>query len=284
MHILKSRISRDVIQPPDCHAARTFQTCLVAPLGMKPLKGSCRGLSGTARTGVETASHDPSRRRRPCAPGPGLQTSGLPTREPPRADRSGAQRRVRSRGLSSPQTRSDTRRAPLCGSSRPGRRSRSTGMSSTETARFRSSANGSQKTRRRSQTRSKRRIRWARSAVPDTGRNGTGVVLIGSVSGTEYVPAGDRWLTWPWTGRMQWVNHACIHFSRPLPKDPALVPWMSRACIAACASGTSLPPSSCLCLWIQVADRVMEPREHLLFAHQKRLPRAFIWKTGAATS
>ena len=86
MHILKSRISRDVIQPPDCHAARTFQTCSVAPLGMKPLKGSCRGLSGTARTGVKSYSiprHDTSRRRHPSgsrSPDQGPPHQGAPPR------------------------------------------------------------------------------------------------------------------------------------------------------------------------------------------------------------
>ena len=39
-----------------------------------------------------------------------------------------------------------------------------------------------------------------------------------------------------------------------------------------------------MCLWIQVPDGVIEPQEHLLFAHQKRLSRTFIWKAEATVA
>ena len=73
----------------------------------------------------------------------------------------------------------------------------------------------------------------------------------------------------PRTGQMQWANHACIHPSRPPPKGPN------------CRAVDVESGHSSLCLWILVADREIEPEEHLLFAYQRWFSRTSFWKTAA---
>ena len=56
----------------------------------------------------------------------------------------------------------------------------------------------------------------------------------------------------PRTGHMQWVNHVCTHASRPPLKGPN------------CRAVDAESGPCSLCLWILVADREIEPDEHVL--------------------